>query len=137
LTGKESAISALDLERTYLGLDGKGAVRPLPVGPDFWETLDQNPAARGTLVTQGVSDGDWAHWEMHPKGDEVVYLLDGDVTMIFERRRGEERVRLTPRQAVVVPAGVWHRALVPVPSRLLFMTYGEGTQHKPLASAKK
>jgi mannose-6-phosphate isomerase-like protein (cupin superfamily) len=134
LTAKESAIDAVDLERIYLGLDGKGAVRSLPVGPDFWETLDQNPAARGTLVTQGVSDGDWAHREMHPKGDEGVYLLDGDVTMIFERRRGEKRVRLAPRQAVVVPAGVWHRALVPVSSRLLFMTYGEGTEHKPLAS---
>lgn len=125
-------IVAIDLEATHLGLDGKGGVTALPVGPDFWETIDSNPGARGTLVTEGVSEADWPHWEMHPKGDEVVYLLEGDVTMIFDRAPKEVRVRLAPGQAVVVPAGVWHRALVPVSSRLLFMTYGEGTQHRKL-----
>lgn len=129
---KNAAAAALDLESTYLSLDGKGGVAKLPVGPDFWEKIDKNPAARGTLVTQGESEGDWPHWEMHPKGDEVVYLITGDVTLIFERARRDERVRLKPGQAVVVPAGTWHRALVPVASRLLFITYGEGTRHKPL-----
>jgi len=129
---KNTATAALDLESTYLGLDGRGGVAQLAVGPDFWETIDGNPAARGTLVTAFESKQDWPHWEMHPKGDEIVCLLKGDVTMIFERARGDERVRMKPGQAVVVPAGVWHRALVPVASRMLFITYGEGTRHKKL-----
>lgn len=127
-----ASVAAFELESTYLGLDGKGGVRKLAVEADFWQTIDKNPAARGTLVTAGESKGDWEHWEMHPKGDEVVYLLKGEVTLIFERKDGDERVRLAPGQAVVVPAGVWHRALVPKASRLLFMTFGEGTRHKPL-----
>lgn len=127
-----AATAALDLECTYLGLDGKGGVAKFAAGPDFWEKIDKSPAARGTLVTEGESKGDWKHWDMHPKGDEVVYLLKGDVTMIFERAGGDERIRLKPGQAVVVPSGVWHRALVPVSSRLLFITYGEGTRHKAL-----
>ena len=125
-------MSAFDLETTYLGLDGKGGVAKLPVGPDFWATIGDNPGARGTLVTVSVSHADWPHWEMHPKGDEVVHLLDGEVTMIFERNERDERIHLTPGRTIVVPAGVWHRALVPKTSRLLFMTYGEGTQHKDL-----
>jgi mannose-6-phosphate isomerase-like protein (cupin superfamily) len=124
--------SAFDLESTFLGLDGRGGVAKLPVGPDFWETLDANPGARGTLVTTYESAGDWPHWEMHPKGDEVVYLLEGEVTMIFERQGRDERVPLSRGQAVVVPKGVWHRALVALPSRMLFMTYGEGTEHRAI-----
>jgi quercetin dioxygenase-like cupin family protein len=125
-------MGAFKLESTYLSLDGKGGVTKLPVGPDFWETLDDNPAARGTLVMADKSAGDWPHWERHPKGDEVVYLIEGEVTMIFERKGKDERTRLAPGQAVVVPRGVWHRALVAKPSRLLFLTFGEGTEHKPL-----
>lgn len=125
-----TSITAFNLEQTYLGLDGAGGVAKIPVGPDFWETVDTNPAARGTLVMQWVSTADWPHWEMHPHGEEVVCLIDGDVTMIFEVDGREDVVRMVSGQTVVVPAGVWHRAIVPTPSRMLFITYGEGTQHK-------
>ena len=37
-----------------------------------------------------------------------------------------------PGEAIVVPRGVWHRAAVRKRGRLLFLTFGEGTQHKPL-----
>ena len=32
----------------FLALDGRGGVAKLPVGPDFWNTIDHNPTARGT-----------------------------------------------------------------------------------------
>lgn len=123
-------MTVIDLERTYLGFDERGRITKLPVGPDFWETIDKSPASRGILVSQFVSDVDWENWEMHPKGDEVVYLLDGEVTLILESEGRTDEVRLTSGQAIVVPARVWHRALVHVPSRMLFMTYGEGTMHR-------
>lgn len=122
------------LDSTYLAMDGKGALTELPVGPDFWQTIDRNPAARGTLVTMGESEGDWPHWEMHPKGDELVMLLDGAATMIFERHAGDEHIPLMAGEAIVVPRGVWHRALVQRKSRMLFATFGEGTQHKPVTA---
>ena len=70
---------AFDLEKTYLGLDGAGRVTQMPVGPDFWATIASNPGATGTLVTVGTGEGDWPHWEMHPRGDEVLVLLEGSV----------------------------------------------------------
>ncbi|NJN36362.1 MAG: cupin domain-containing protein [Nitrospiraceae bacterium] len=127
---EDTPITAFNLEQTYLGLDGAGGVAKIPVGPDFWETIDKNPAARGTVVMQWVSTADWPHWEMHPNGDEVVCLVDGDVSMIFDVEGRDVVVPMVSGQTVVVPAGVWHRAIVARPSRMLFITYGEGTQHR-------
>ncbi len=95
-----------DLEKTYLGLDGAGRVTLLPVGPDFWKTIAQNPAAGGTLVTVTRGNGDWNQWEMHPKGDEVLILLEGELQMIFEKFDGHETFNLYPGATLIVPAGV-------------------------------
>ncbi len=125
-------MTTFDLEKTYLGLDGSGRVTPMPGGPAFWQNIDKNPNAGGTLVTVGTAEGDWTHWEMHPRGDEVLIVLEGQVRMIFERPGGEESFDLSPGATLVVPAGTWHRAVGQKQLRMLFMTYGEGTSHKPL-----
>lgn len=124
----------LDLETTYLGLSGDGEVTRMKVGPDFWPTLDQNPFMRPTLVSLGRGEGDWPHWEMHPKGDEVLILLEGTLTLIFEQDGKESRLDMAPGQTFVMPKGAWHRAEAQRGVRMLFMTYGEGTQHRPVAS---
>lgn len=77
----------LELERTYLSLDGQGQVKTHPV-EGFWETIGTNTELLGTLVSASVSTADWPHWEMH-------------------------------------------RALVQETSRLLGITYGAGTRHRP------
>lgn len=122
-----------DLETTYLALDRQGGVAALPVGPEFWDTIDRNPAlTAGTLVGVYPLTGDWPHWEMHPAGDEVLVLLEGAATMIVRHRDGQEaRHALQAGSTLVVPAGAWHRALVTAPGRLLALTYGAGTEHRP------
>ncbi len=125
-------MTTFDLETTYLGLDGAGRVTPMPGGPAFWQNIDKNPDAGGTLVTVGTGEGDWTHWEMHPSGDEVLIVLEGQVRMIFEKPDGEEHFDLLPGATLVVPSGTWHRAVGQKQLRMLFMTYGEGTRHKPL-----
>ena len=124
--------ASLDLETTFLSLDGRGSIARHPVGPDFWETIDQNKDLLSTMVAVFRSDADWGHWEMHPGGDEIVMVIDGDITMIVEEGSIERRIALTPGCAVVIPAGARHRALVSRPSRMLAITYGEGTTHAPL-----
>lgn len=123
---------AFDLERTYLSLDGQGRVARHPVDDSFWATVDRNPDLLGTLVAAYVSTGDWPHWEMHPAGEEVLVLLEGRMTLILDEPAGERRVEMAPGVTCVVPMGVWHRALVPEASRFLGITYGAGTQHRPL-----
>jgi mannose-6-phosphate isomerase-like protein (cupin superfamily) len=125
-------MTTFELETTYLGLDGSGRVTSLPVGPDFWQTIGENVPAQGTLVTVGKGEGSWKHWEVHPHGDEVLIVLEGSVRMIFQKPSGEETFDLSPGRTLIVPAGVWHRAENQVNLRMLFMTFGKDTKHKPL-----
>lgn len=123
---------AFDLETTYLSLDGKGAVAAHPVGPDFWATIDKNTSLNPTLITVFEGDSDWPHWEMHPEGDEILVQLEGRQTIIFDGPDGETRHPMATGSTLVIPAGVWHRAMAAEPTRTLFITYGAGTTHRPV-----
>jgi mannose-6-phosphate isomerase-like protein (cupin superfamily) len=61
---------------------------------------------------------------MHPDGDELLYLVEGAVDVILDTKDGERCVSLEPKQAFVVPRGVWHRVEVKQPSCLLHFTPG-------------
>lgn len=121
----------LDIENTFLSLDGQGQVRTHPAA-GFWETVDTNASLLGTLVTTFESQADWPHWEMHPEGEEVLILLDGRMTLILDEPDGDRMVEMATGSIFIVPRGVWHRALVPGPCRLLGITYGAGTTHRPI-----
>jgi quercetin dioxygenase-like cupin family protein len=69
---------------------------------------------------------------MHPAGDEIVCLLSGRVTFEFEGR-GHVAELSVPGTYVIVPRGTWHTAHTRVPTKMLFITPGEGTQNKAVA----
>lgn len=120
-----------DLEDTFLGLAGDGEITRMPVGPDFWSTLDANPAMRGTMISVLGGDGDWTTWEMHPEGDEVLVMLEGALTLVCDDAGTVTRHDLRPGTTFIVPAGVWHRAVGQQAAKLMFITYGAGTTHRP------
>jgi len=124
-------MTRLDLEDTYLSLDGQGGLNRHPV-EGFWETVETNTDVLGTLVSAYVSEGDWPSWEMHPGGDEVLVLIDGRMTMILEEAGATREVEMRPGATCIVPKGAWHRAIVPQPSRFIAITYGPGTTHRPV-----
>jgi mannose-6-phosphate isomerase-like protein (cupin superfamily) len=132
VVGDARMVSEFDPSSTYVCLSPTGVASSVELTPDFWSTIDERSAfAEGRLVAAFDSDGDWEIWEMHPHGEEVLVLLSGSMTMVFEDHGGERSVELHPGRACIVPRGVWHRAVVPVPSRLLAITYGRGTEHRP------
>lgn len=122
-----------DPSDTYVLLTPEGAAQTLPGGEPFWSRPETELDRLGQdwLVSEFECSSDWADWEMHPTGDELVYLLSGEAVLLLERPAGIEKVRLGGRAAVVVPRGVWHTAKVSAPSRMLFVTMGRGTQHRP------
>lgn len=131
-------MTSFDLERTYLFIDGAGAVVPAAVTPDFWQKMGSIPNAGDTLITVSGGAGAWAQWEMHPAGDEILVILEGAPTFWFEHPDGRlQRVESSPGATVVIPRGAWHRAQSAAPYKILFITYGAGTTHKPVTDADR
>lgn len=123
---------AFDLGSTYVQLRDGPQAGAVPVGPDFWQTIDQrSDLDDGRLVMVSRMAADWPHWEMHPAGDEIVYLLSGAMDLVLDEPGGPRTVALRPGQAVIVPRGIWHRGTVHQPGDALFITRGAGTQHRP------
>ncbi|WP_336978791.1 cupin [Altererythrobacter fulvus] len=88
--------------------------------------------AEGRLVSLFRFAGDWPGWEMHPAGDEVVVCLSGTMELIQELEDGTHvHARLAPGEYAINPAGTWHTANIDREAAGLFITAGEGTQHRP------
>jgi mannose-6-phosphate isomerase-like protein (cupin superfamily) len=121
-----------DITTTRVILGPQGNAIPKTVTPNFYEELDSefNDFAGHLLISKHEFDEAWPTWEMHPKGDEVVYLLFGDVDFVLWTQEGEKNVRVNqPGSYVVVPKGTWHTARPRMPTGMLFVTPGEGTEN--------
>lgn len=122
-----------DPSARYVHLTSGGAAEQLEGGERFWSRPESqlDHFGRGWLITEFECSADWPNWEMHPEADEFVYLLSGSAVMLLEQPHGLQEVPLSGRGAVIVPKGTWHTARVRQPSRMLFVTMGRGTQHRP------
>jgi mannose-6-phosphate isomerase-like protein (cupin superfamily) len=87
---------------------------------------------KGRLLSALSMDADWTSWEMHPAGDEVLFMCDGKATFVLELSDGLRNVALGAGRVLVIPKGVWHTAKVSEPARFLAITAGTGTQHRPV-----
>ncbi len=128
---------AFDLSTTHvhLGLDATAvAVRDFEWTTDFlvrYETEFAADGSEGRLVMIGASDISWTFWERHPAGEELVFLIAGRITLVQDMDGSERLIALEPGQAAINPRGVWHTTDVHEPGRVLFVTPGLGTEHRP------
>jgi len=130
---------AFDLSRTFILINDGPSAMPIPVGPDFWTFITQSPVANspsGRLISLSDQHTDWGHWEMHPASDEILFMLSGSLELIVEEGGSETTVLLESPNAFIVPRGAWHRARIRTPGKLLGITGGAGTQHKPIAPSQ-
>jgi mannose-6-phosphate isomerase-like protein (cupin superfamily) len=67
---------------------------------------------------------------MHPNGDELHYLVSGDLDLVLVHDTGTQRITMQPGSMANVPRGVWHRIEARTPSRAVAITAGRGTQHR-------
>ena len=123
-------------DTVYAELGTDGAVGLIPLTPDFWPSLIEGRRdIAGYLMMQADATEDMKHWEMHPDGDELILCLSGQVTFEVETAGGLALVDLSPAAPVcLMPRGHWHRFRVQAPAKLLFVTFGRGTQHRPAGS---
>lgn len=120
-----------DLRSTYIHLSPDGRADAQMIDPDFWADIEDSVFANGRMMALFEMDNDWSTWEMHPEGEEVLMLVSGAMTLIFETPQGLARAPMQPRDTLIVPRGIWHTADVSAPSHLLAVTHGAGTQNRP------
>jgi quercetin dioxygenase-like cupin family protein len=80
--------------------------------------------ARVNNCTVGVfrTPADSWLWERHPDGDELLYIIAGELEMTLLLESVPEQTSLHPGSLFVVPKGVWHRPYARTDVRLLFVT---------------
>lgn len=119
-----------DATSTYIHLDTGPTVTIVPVDPEFWATIDQRrDLATGRLVMASIVTADWPTWEMHPEGDEIIQVDQGAVRIHVDG--DDEPTVVQAPSLVVMPAGAWHTMDVVEPARVITITWGAGTQHRP------
>jgi mannose-6-phosphate isomerase-like protein (cupin superfamily) len=118
----------IDLAREVVGLDSSDRHARLV------EQQNGRPPQRIDGFTVGAPRiiGDAPHdGEVHPDGDELLYLISGAVTVTLELGDGDLRVDLGAGDAVVVPKGVWHKITMREPGQLIHITPGPNGDARP------
>jgi mannose-6-phosphate isomerase-like protein (cupin superfamily) len=119
----------IDLAREVVGLDGSDRLARLV------EQTPGRPPQRIDGFTVGAPEliGDAPHdGEIHPDGDELLYLISGAVTVTLELADGDRLVDLGAGDALVVPKGVWHKITMRERGQLIHITPGPNGEARPL-----
>lgn len=123
-----------DFTQNYALLGKSGEINLLEGGDAFWnlpaEKFDE--IGQNWLITEFEFEEDWQTWEMHPHGEEIVYLLSGAMDLTLEKEGNKETIKLCPKGLVIIPRGTWHTAKVFEPSKMLVITFGKDTEIKPV-----
>lgn len=127
-------VTRFDPLAMLIRLDGEACIAsPMPRSVDSWRVINRASGERvmGMSMPQIPSDLHPDKWEMHPHGDEILYLLEGAIDVSLEAEDGEELIPLRAGESCLIASGSWHRLLLRMPSRLLFVTPAGGTRMRP------
>ena len=124
---------SFDLFNTFVHLRDDGALSTIEVNDQFWQGLmtgARTDLNEGWLIAAFRMTENSPTWEMHPAGEEFLYLLSGAMDIVMQTEDGERTVQLRTAQACIVPRATWHKQIVHEPSDLLGITFGKGTEHR-------
>ena len=118
----------------HLGMGVTAEPQPAFDGMEWYQDYTQRTAAdgkEGCLVSQHRFTEGWPSWERHPHGSEVVSCTRGAMVLTQEFPDGRiETMTLEAGDYAINPPGVWHIADVETHAEAIFITAGEGTQHR-------
>jgi uncharacterized cupin superfamily protein len=130
----------IDLSKTYLYAEGAHLIRVTAetLWPRLMNNVPAGPAEERVASGSGWLIGvfryteTWSTWEMHPEADEVVHLVKGRIEFVLDVAGREQRIEVLAGTTLVVPKGTWHTAIVHERGEALHVTYGKGTEHRPV-----
>jgi mannose-6-phosphate isomerase-like protein (cupin superfamily) len=129
MSQSEFAKEPFDLLERHAHFNEDGSVKLIDAAT-LWSLAPEvmNAQFGHVLVSAFSFSENWATWEMHPHGDEMVYLLSGTATLILRLPQGDAQIALTANRGYMIPKGIWHTAHTDGPCKALFITCGKDTQ---------
>ena len=117
-----------DLSSNVVGLDRTSGTAWFMVndrpGPPV--RLDGHTLGVCLIGDEGPHNG-----EMHPDGDELLFVIDGSMRVLLEFDDGDQIVEVEAGSAIVVPQGTWHRILPGEPAHIINITPGPEGKSRP------
>ena len=110
-----------------IGLSRDLVASKVPERPDPPVPVDGMTFGIATMFENAPHGG-----EMHPDGDEVLYLISGRANVVILDSPGVD-VEMRPGDGLVVPKGVWHRVDILEPCQIVYLTPGPNNEFRPLA----
>lgn len=120
------AIRPIDASRNSFAIDRDFNVRTLEHKPGPPERPDGLSVGIVEMETAPPHGG-----EMHPDGDEVIYIISGRVR-VHGDSTPQTPLELGPGGACIIPKGEWHNIEILEPVRLLHITPGPRGEHRSL-----
>ena len=109
-----------------IGLDRSLNASRIPERPDPPVPVDGVTIGVATMVANSPHGG-----EMHPDGDEVLYLISGKARVVFLDGKDDD-IEMQPGDGLVIPRGLWHRVDILEPCQIVYVTPGPNNQFLPL-----
>ena len=119
-------IEPIDVTRFVLDLRRDFSVTPRAKKPGPPERIDGVTIGFVSVTADAPHKG-----EMHPDGDEILYVISGRLRVIGESDPGKA-IDLGPGDACIVRKGEWHRVVMVEPAQLVHITPGPRGDHRPL-----
>jgi len=110
-----------------IGIDNEFRASQIPERPD-----PPFPVEGATFGVATMSENSPHAGEMHPDGDEILYLISGRVRVVFLDSSMDD-IDVMPGDGLVVPKGMWHRVDIIEPCQIVYLTPGPNNEYRPLA----
>jgi oxalate decarboxylase/phosphoglucose isomerase-like protein (cupin superfamily) len=121
--------TGFDLTGTYLFLSASGDTDAVPVDDNFWDRIRSREAHCGDRLMGALRiTEDPSHWEVHPDGEEILFLRSGSMDVILQEDGKERVVKLRDSGVCIIPRGVWHKQIVHSSCEFAFITPIKNTQ---------
>jgi mannose-6-phosphate isomerase-like protein (cupin superfamily) len=125
-----SRIDRVDVSRFVLDIQRDLSVSTRARKPGPPERIDGMTVGIQTITQDAPHGG-----EMHPDGDEILYVASGRMRIVGDSAP-EAPIELGPGEACIVRKGEWHRLTVVEPALLVHITPGPRGEHRPRKSER-
>ena len=112
-----SPIMLIDVGRDILDIGRDLSVSTRQRNPGPPERIDGMSVGIVTVEGEGPHGG-----ERHPDGDEILYVISGELTLHADNL--DEPMRVGEGKACVIRKGEWHRVTAEIPTQIVHITPG-------------